>query len=284
MSFYRGMTCENVTITGDGGTPITAYVAKPSGPGPFPGVVLIHHVPGWSELYIEMTRRFAHHGYLAICANLYQRAGEGNPDDVSAKVRADGGIPDAQMVGDTAAAVKWMRAQGNHNGKVGLFGSCSGGRHAFIYACQRKDVDACAELWGGRVVMGAEEINAKTPVAPIEMTKDLSCPLIGLFGNDDRARAPSRWTSTRPSSRSTARPTNSTATTAPATASSTGTGRSTGPNRRWMGGARCSRSSASISASRSTDMCTSIIEIARAEGMAKRGDEWFRALACGGGL
>jgi len=34
---YRGMTCENVTIKGDQGTPITAYVAKPSGPGPFPG-------------------------------------------------------------------------------------------------------------------------------------------------------------------------------------------------------------------------------------------------------
>src|SRR5437667_380827 len=88
------------------------------------------------------------------------------------------------------AAVKWMRAQPNHNGKVGLFGSCSGGRHAFIYACQKKDVDACAELWGGRVVMGKEELNAKTPVAPIEMTKDLACPLIGLFGNDDRAPSP----------------------------------------------------------------------------------------------
>ena len=48
---------------------------------------------------------------MAICANLYERAGEGNPDDVAAKVRADGGIPDAQMVGDTEAAVKWMRAQ-----------------------------------------------------------------------------------------------------------------------------------------------------------------------------
>ena len=190
MSFYRGMTCENVTLKGDKGTPITAYVAKPSGPGPFPGVVLVHHLPGWSEFYIETTRRFAHHGYLAICANLYERAGEGNPDDVAAKVRADGGIPDAQMVGDTEAAVKWMRAQPNHNGKVGLFGSCSGGRHAFIYACQKKDVDACAELWGGRVVMGKEELNAKTPVAPIDMTKDLSCPLIGIFGNDDRAPSP----------------------------------------------------------------------------------------------
>ena len=105
MPFYRGMTCENVTINGDKGTPITAYVARPSGPGPFPGVVLVHHLPGWSEFYIETTRRFAHHGYLAICANLYERAGEGNPDDVAAKVRADGGIPDGQMVGDTEAAV-----------------------------------------------------------------------------------------------------------------------------------------------------------------------------------
>src|SRR6202042_1404291 len=93
MSFYRGMTCENVTIKGDKGTPITAYVAKPAGPGPFPGVVLIHHLPGWSELYIETTRRFAHHGYMAICANLYQREGggsDGNPDDVAAKGRAKG--------------------------------------------------------------------------------------------------------------------------------------------------------------------------------------------------
>ena len=104
MSFYRGMTCENVTIKGDKGTPITAYTARPSGPGPFPGVVLIHHLPGWSELYIETTRRFAHHGYIAICANLYEREGggsDGNPDDVAAKVRAEGGVADAQVVGDT---------------------------------------------------------------------------------------------------------------------------------------------------------------------------------------
>src|SRR5215208_3020561 len=105
-------------------------------------------------------------------------------------VRADGGIADAQVVGDTDAAVKWMRTQTNHNGKIGVFGSCSGGRHAVIYASQRKDVDACADLWGGRVVMGKEELNDKTPVAPIEMTKDLSCPPIGIFGNEDRAPSP----------------------------------------------------------------------------------------------
>ena len=52
------------------------------------------------------------------------------------------------MVGDTEAAVKWIRAQPDHNGKVGLIGLCSGGRHAFIYACQRKDVDAYVENGG----------------------------------------------------------------------------------------------------------------------------------------
>jgi carboxymethylenebutenolidase len=191
MAFYRGMTCENVTLTGDKGAPVTAYVAKPSGPGPFPGVVLIHHLPGWDDFYMEMTRRFAHAGYMAICHNLYEReGGQANPDDVAAKVRAEGGIADAQMVGDTEAAVKWLRAQPESNGKVGIIGSCSGGRHAYIYACQKKDVDACADLWGGRVVMPKEDLNAKMPVAPIDMTKDLSCPLLGIFGNEDRAPSP----------------------------------------------------------------------------------------------
>ena len=165
----------------------------------------------------------------------------GNPDDVAAKVRADGGIPDSQMVGDTEAAVKWMRAQSNHNGKVGLFGSCSGGRHAFIYACQKKDVDACADLWGSCVVMGKEELNAKTPVAPIEMTKDLSCPLLRHIRQrrsraEPRAGGPARGRAQE--ARQVAM--SSTAMTVPVTASSIGTGHSTGPSKPWTAGARCS--------------------------------------------
>ena len=140
--------------------------------------------------YFIHYKMCANQGYAALAPDLYCRAGHSTPDDVAAKVRADGGIADSQMVGDTAAAVAWMRAQPNLNGKVGLIGSCSGGRHAFIYACTKKDVDAVVEQWGGRVVMGKEELNAKTPTAPIDMTKDLACPLLGLFGNEDRAPSP----------------------------------------------------------------------------------------------
>ena len=43
-----------------------------------------------------------------------------------------------------------------------------------------------------RIRAPEQELNTKTPVAPIDMTKDLCCPLLGLFGNEDRARARSR--------------------------------------------------------------------------------------------
>src|SRR5215211_7191610 len=113
---------------------IHAYVARPEGDGPFPGVVLVHHLPGWDELYQEFTRRFANHGYNAICPDLYCREGHGTPDDVAAKVRADGGVPDDRAIADCSAAAEWLRALPTSNGKVGIIGTCSGGRHAVLVA------------------------------------------------------------------------------------------------------------------------------------------------------
>jgi dienelactone hydrolase len=63
---YEGMLGETVTMPGDGGTRINAYLARPLGPGPFPAVVLLHHMPGWDDWCREATRRFAHHSYVAL--------------------------------------------------------------------------------------------------------------------------------------------------------------------------------------------------------------------------
>jgi carboxymethylenebutenolidase len=187
---YEGMTAETVNIQGAKGDTINAYFARPLGTGPFPGMVVIHHAPGWDEWYRECTRRFAHHGYMAISPNLYFRDGHGTPEDVGAKVRAAGGVADDQVVGDLEGALKFLRAQPNLNGKVGVFGTCSGGRHAFLAACRLKGFDAVVECWGGRVVQSKEELTPKQPVAPIDYTKDLSAPLLGLFGNDDKSPSP----------------------------------------------------------------------------------------------
>ncbi len=187
-----GMTASVTTLRGGNGDEIHAYTARPDGQGPFPGIVLAHHMPGWDEIYREFTRRFAQHGYEAICPDLYCRAGHGRPDEVSAKVRADGGVPDEQVVGDCVAAARWLRALPTSNGRVGVFGTCSGGRHALLVASRTTDVDAVADLWGGGVVMQPSEITPKRPVAPIDLTEDLGAPLLGLFGNDDKSPAPAQ--------------------------------------------------------------------------------------------
>jgi carboxymethylenebutenolidase len=187
---YEGMLAETVTLSGEGGTLINAYLARPLGAGPFPAVVLIHHMPGWDEWYREATRKFAHHGYVALTPNLYYRVGHGTPEDVAARVRANNGIPDDLVVGDVGGAVALLRSLPYANGKVALFGTCSGGRHAYLAACRLKNVDALVDCWGGRVVMAAKDLTPNQPVAPVDYTADLPCPILGLFGNDDTSPSP----------------------------------------------------------------------------------------------
>lgn len=187
---YEGMLAETVMLPGANGEYINAYFARPLGPGPFPGMVVVHHMPGWDEWYRETTRKFAHHGYAALAPNLYFRAGHGTPEDVAAKVRAAGGVPDEQAVGDMAGALHYLRAQPTVSGKVGVFGTCSGGRHAYLAACQVPGFSAVVDCWGGRVVMPPESLNANFPVAPIDYTRDLACPILGLFGQDDQNPSP----------------------------------------------------------------------------------------------
>jgi carboxymethylenebutenolidase len=153
-------------------------------------MVVIHHLPGWDEWYRECTRKFAHHGYAAISPNLYFREGHGTPEDIGAKVRGAGGVADEQVLGDVEEAMHLLRSLPFVNGKVGVFGTCSGGRHAFLAACRLKGFGAAVECWGGRVVLSKEELTPKQPVAPIDYTKDLSCPLIGVFGNEDKSPSP----------------------------------------------------------------------------------------------
>jgi carboxymethylenebutenolidase len=175
---------------GGGGDEIHAYVAEPSEPSPRGGVVLVHHMPGWDELYQEFAERIARHGYTVICPDLYCRIDHGTPDDVAAKVRAQGGIADDSVVADCAAALEWLKARPSSNGKAAIMGSCSGGRHALLAASRVRGFAAVVDLWGGQVVMSPDQLSPQRPVAPIDYTADLEAPLLGLFGNDDQFPSP----------------------------------------------------------------------------------------------
>jgi carboxymethylenebutenolidase len=185
-----GITAEVITYPADGGDEIHAYVARPMGNAPAPGIIAVHHLPGWDEFYREFSDRLARHGYTVICPDLYCRFGHGTPDDIAAKVRSEGGVPDDSVVADCAAALAWLKALPTSNGKVGIIGTCSGGRHALLAASRVPGLDAVADLWGGGVIAPPDQLSPARPVAPIDYTADLGAPLLGLFGNDDSHPSP----------------------------------------------------------------------------------------------
>jgi carboxymethylenebutenolidase len=187
---YRAMHAEMVQMIGHQGDTIDAYLALPSAPGAYPGVVVIHHMPGWDEQSMELARKFAHHGYAAICPNLHFREGKDTSEANSDSVRAAGGMPDDRTMGDVDGAIKFLRSQRYLNGKVGIIGYCSGGRQVYLAACTLKGIDAAVDCYGGGVGDGAAAQRGVQSIDPLDLTKDLSCPLLGLFGKEDKRPSP----------------------------------------------------------------------------------------------
>ena len=185
---HEAMIAETVTMKGFNNDEVKAYYSRPLGEGRYPGIILISHMPGWDEMNREVARRFTQRGYVVICPDIYGRFGQGKPADVANKARESGGVHDASVIGDCEGALAYLKAQPYSNGKVGVIGMCSGGRHSFLAACKMDGLAAAVDCWGGNVIQA--NLTAAQPVAPIDLTKDLKVPLLGIFGNEDRSPAP----------------------------------------------------------------------------------------------
>ena len=61
---------ENLEIDG---SQMRMYVSVPSGQGPFPGVVVIHHGPGLDQFSRDMADNLAAGGYAAVSPDLFHR-------------------------------------------------------------------------------------------------------------------------------------------------------------------------------------------------------------------
>ena len=186
------LLAETIMITGDNGDEIEAYSARALDEAPRGGVVVIHHMPGYDAQTKEIARNFAAHGYNAVVPNLYWREAPGaSPDDAAATARANGGVPDDRLVGDVAGAVAYLKGLGNSNGKVGVIGYCSGGRQSFLAAVSL-DLDAAVDCYGAFIVGEIPE-GMPLKVTPIvDKTPSLSCPLLGLFGEEDSYPSPAQ--------------------------------------------------------------------------------------------
>ena len=147
-------------------------------------------------------RTFAAYGYAALCPNLFHRYAPGaKATDAAAAATRPAACPTSSASATCGGAADSCARCPSSNGRVGVIGYCSGGRQAYVVACSL-DIDAAVDCYGGRVVAAPEDLTPARPVAPIDLTPDLQCPLLGLFGARGHAtRRPSRPRRSKPRSR-----------------------------------------------------------------------------------
>lgn len=177
----EGLTAGQITIN-SAGFKVPAYRAAPAGKTNLPVVLVVQEIFGVHEYIADTCRRFAQAGYLAIAPELFARQGDPTAYSEVAKLIAElvSKVPDAQVMADLDATVAWAQTNGGSK-KVGVTGFCWGGRITWLYAAHNPQVKA-GVAWYGRLVGQA---SANTPSHPVNVTKTLHGPVLGLYGSAD---------------------------------------------------------------------------------------------------
>jgi carboxymethylenebutenolidase len=148
--------------------PTRGYLAVPDGPGPWPGVVVIHEVLGLNSDIRSQADRLAAEGYLALAPDLYA----GVPwvrclRSAFRQLHARSG-----PAFDTLDAARELLAKRvDSTGKTGVIGFCMGG--AFALLCAPRGEYSAASVNYGEVPEDAEQALAG------------SCPVVASYGSKD---------------------------------------------------------------------------------------------------
>jgi carboxymethylenebutenolidase len=165
------------------GDQIKAYAAWLPRHERLPAVIVIHDVRGLSDHYRDIARRFAAEGFFALAVDLYSREGPPSLPTLEAAFAWMQQLDDGRILGDIDAAVRFLGSRVDvRASSVGITGFCMGGQYALMAACTVAGLAACVSFYG---MLRYSEKTPKRPEDAIDLAPRLTCPYLGLFGEDD---------------------------------------------------------------------------------------------------
>ena len=167
------------------------YLASPdSGSDPYPGIVLIHDVWGLAEHSRDLARRVADEGYHVLAIDLYRNLAQKKIEDPGSFIR---NLSDPDLLADISAAARFLREHpDSKNRKVAVVGFCMGGMYALLAGCEPDDGIAAVVPFYGLLSYSHGLLHSdqglepqRKPREPIVAAKDLRCPMLAFFGEED---------------------------------------------------------------------------------------------------
>ncbi len=162
-----------VEIAGPHG-PLPAYVARPEGAGPWPGVVLVHDAFGMTTDVRRQADWLAGAGYLALAPDLMAWGGTARClRALFGELRARRG----RSFEEIEAARTWLLDQPVSTGRVGILGFCLGGGFALLHAPR--------DLYSAASVNYGQGSGDPDPYGADFLAE--ACPIVGSYGGADRS-------------------------------------------------------------------------------------------------
>lgn len=163
---------EDIQFAGEGAT-LMGYLARPSGDGPFPVVLVCHENRGLTEHIKDVTRRLANAGYVALAVDLLSRQGGTSALSSDEVPGVLGNTPPEQFVQDFLSGWRYLQEQPSAQAdRVGMVGFCFGGGVTWLMATRMPELRAAVPFYG--------------PHPPIEEVPNIQAPVLAIYAERDQ--------------------------------------------------------------------------------------------------
>ena len=177
---YRGAVTSTITY----GDRVNGFLAIPEkGTGPFGAVILGHERYGLVRHTLDLTAKFAAHGYVALAPDMYSRW-EGDKEALNrGDVRAN--ISDDDIRSYMGDSLDYLLAHPLVDRNfIAAMGVCQSGQYPLVLNSVRDELCANIVVYGG-AQPGVWEVDEfrREPYGMI--LEQVTAPILGIFGEDD---------------------------------------------------------------------------------------------------
>jgi carboxymethylenebutenolidase len=167
-------TWEKVRV---GDSQMRLYLSAPGGAARAPAIIVVPGQTGVDD-FRKFSDMVAERGYVAAAPDLYHRDPPDCKDDPPTRRQR---LRDATIIEDINAVATFLKSHDRVDAaRLGIVGFCMGGRIVYLMSAVNPGIKAGVMYYGSDPFSSWGE-----GPSPFERSKDLHCPIMGHFGEDD---------------------------------------------------------------------------------------------------